>query len=70
MTPGSLLSDRLVAAGFIRPAVLMRGLQLSRPSLGRWPVSLVIGLSGLLVEPLAWLQSCLEDKGLLDTLTQ
>ena len=59
MTPGSLLSDRLVAAGFIRPAVLMRGLQLSRPSLGRWPVSLVIGLSGLLVEPLAWLQSCL-----------
>ena len=54
-----VLSDRLVAAGFIRPSVLLQGLQLSRPALSRWPVSLLMGLSGLLVEPLAWLQSLL-----------
>lgn len=52
-----MLSDRLVAAGFIRPGVLCRGLQLGRPSLSRWPVSLPIVLSGVAVEPLAWLQS-------------
>ena len=35
-----VLSDRLVAAGFIRPAVLIRGLQLSRPALRRSSVGL------------------------------
>ena len=54
-----VLSDRLVAAGFIRPAVLFRGLQLSRPALRRSPVGLLMAFSGLLVEPLAWLQSLL-----------
>jgi len=54
-----VLSDRLVAAGFIRPSVLLRGLQLSRPAVSRWPVILLIGLTGLLVEPLAWLQTLL-----------
>lgn len=53
----SKVADRLVAAGFIRPAVLWRGLQLSRPRWHRWPVSLQMGLSGLVMEPLAWLQS-------------
>ena len=59
MRSWKVLSDRLVAAGFIRPSVLFQGLQLSRPSASRWPVSLLIGLSGLLVEPLAWLQTLL-----------
>ncbi|MGB1622141.1 MAG: sulfotransferase family protein [Synechococcus sp.] len=59
MTRRSLLSDRLVAAGFVRPAVLARGVQLSRPAVSRWPVALLIALSGLVVEPLAWLQSAL-----------
>ena len=59
MARRSLLSDRLLAAGFIRPGVLCRGVQLSRPALSRWPVSLPVALSGVLVEPLAWLQSAL-----------
>ena len=59
MARAELLVDRLVATGFIRPAVLWRGLQCCRPSLARWRVSALISLSGLLVEPLAWLQSLL-----------
>jgi len=59
MAGGDLLVDRLVAGGFLRPAVLLRGLQLRRPALSCWRVGLVMGLSGLLVEPLAWLQSWL-----------
>ena len=39
--------------------MLLRGLQLRRPALSCWRVGLVMGLSGLLVEPLAWLQSWL-----------
>ncbi len=57
MARRELLSDRLVAGGFIRPAVLLRGLQLRRPARSCWRVSLVMGISGLLVEPLAWVQS-------------
>ena len=57
MARAELLVDRLVATGFIRPAVLWRGLQHCRPSPSRWGVSVLVGLSGLLVEPLAWLQS-------------
>ena len=59
MARAELLVDRLVATGFIRPAVLWRGLQHCRPSLARWRVSVLVGLSGLLVEPLAWVQSLL-----------
>lgn len=59
MAGGDLLVDRLVAGGFLRPAVLLRGLQLRRPALSCWRVSVVMGLSGLVVEPLAWLQSWL-----------
>ena len=59
MAGGDLLVDRLVAGGFLRPAVLLRGLQLRRPALSCWRVGLLMGLSGLLVEPLAWLQSWL-----------
>ena len=44
MAVGDLLVDRLVAGGFLRPAVLLRGLQLLRPALSRWRVSLVMGL--------------------------
>ena len=39
--------------------MLLRGLQLRRPALSCWRVGLVMGLSGLLVELLAWLQSWL-----------
>ena len=59
MAGGDLLVDRLVAGGFLRPVVLLRGLQLRRPALSCWRVGLLMGLSGLLVEPLAWLQSWL-----------
>lgn len=59
MGAGSVLADRLVATGFIRPAVLWAGLKLNRPAPSRWSVSLLVGLSGLLIEPLAWLQSVL-----------
>ena len=59
MAGGDLLMDRLVAGGFLRPAVLLRGLQLRRPALSCWSVSLAMGLSGLVVEPLAWFQSWL-----------
>ena len=55
MEPLWRLSDRLVAGGFIRPAVLIRGLQPHRPSLSRWPVILTLSLSGLAVQPIAWL---------------
>ena len=41
---GDVLVDRLVAGGFVRPAVLLRGLQLRRPALSCWRVSLVMGL--------------------------
>ena len=64
MRRGMVLSDRLVAAGFIRPAVLIRGLQLSRPALRRSPVGLLMAFSGLLVEPLAWLQTLLVQRRL------
>ncbi len=59
MAGGGLLGDRLVAGGFLRPAVILRGLQLRRPALSCWRVGLVMGLSGLLVEPLARLHSWL-----------
>ena len=59
MAWAELVVDRVVATGFIRPAVLWRGLQHCRPSPSRWEVSALISLSGLLVEPLAWMQSLL-----------
>ena len=59
MARSDLVIDRLVAGGFLRPLVLLRGLQLRRPALSCWRVVLVMGLSGLVVEPLAWLQSLL-----------
>jgi hypothetical protein len=59
MARAELVVGRLVATGFIRPSVLWRGLQRCRPSFSHWGVGLLIGLSGLLVEPLAWLQSLL-----------
>ena len=59
MAWAELVVDRIVATGFIRPAVLWRGLQHCHPSPSRWEVSALISLSGLLVEPLAWMQSLL-----------
>ena len=59
MAWAELVVNRIVATGFIRPAVLWRGLQHCRPSPSRWGVSALISLSGLLVEPLAWMQSLL-----------
>ena len=59
MAWAELVVDRIVATGFIRPAVLWRGLQHCRLSPSRWGVSALISLSGLLVEPLAWMQSLL-----------
>ena len=52
MAGGDLLVDRLVAGGFLRPAVLLRGLQLRRPALSCWRVGLLMGLSGLAAQTL------------------
>ena len=52
-------SDLLVNAGFIRPWVLWRCLFVGRPFLSRRSSAVMITLSGLMVEPLAWLQSLL-----------
>ena len=64
MAWAEVVVDRLVATGFIRPAVLWRGLQRCRPSLSRRGVGVLISLNGLMVEPLAWLQSLLFDQHL------
>ena len=64
MARAELVVDRLVATGFIRPSVLWQGLKRCRPSFSHWGVGWLIGLSGLLVEPLAWLQSLLFAKRL------
>ena len=52
-------SDLLVIAGFIRPWVLWRGLFVGRPFLSHWSSAVMITVNGLMVEPLAWLQSLL-----------
>ena len=52
-------SDLLVIAGFIRPWVLWRGLFVGRPFLSHWSSAVMVTVSGLMVEPLAWLQSLL-----------
>ena len=44
MARADLLSDRLVPSGFVRPLVLLRGLQLRRRTLSCWSVSLAMGL--------------------------
>ena len=46
-------------AGFIRPWVLWRGLFVGHPFLSYWSSAVMITVSGLMVEPLAWLQSLL-----------
>ena len=48
-----------MAAGFIRPAVLLRGLAMRRPAVSRLPIAVVLGVTGLIAEPIAWLQSLL-----------
>ena len=52
-------SDLLLNAGFIRPWVLLRGLFVGRPFLSHRSSAVMIKVSGLMVEPLAWLQSLL-----------
>ena len=52
-------SDLLVIAGSIRPLVLWRGLFVGRPFLSHWWSAVMIRLTGLMVDPLAWLQSLL-----------
>ena len=44
--------DRLLAAGFVRPGVLISGLRLGRPALSRCPITVPMALSGLVLEPL------------------
>lgn len=51
--------DRQVAGGCIRPGTLVSALRQSRPDLSRLPQGLQLGLTGLVLEPLAWLQSLL-----------
>ena len=53
----SNLSDALVAGGCIRPITLAKGLKLGSLSSKRVPVALLLTVSGLVVEPFAWLQS-------------
>jgi len=58
------LVDRLVAGGCIAPSTLASALRLSRVSWRRWPQALALGLSGVAVQPLAWLQSLLYGRAL------
>ena len=58
------LVDRLVAGGCIAPSTLASALRRSRVSWRRWPQALVLGLSGVAVQPLAWLQSLLYGRAL------
>ena len=51
------LSDALVAGGCIRPSTLLAGLKNGAVSPKRFPVALLLSISGLVVEPFAWLQS-------------
>ena len=53
------LIDLLVAGGFVRPATLAKGLNFARPEPRRWRQALLLSISGLLVEPLAWIQAAL-----------
>ena len=55
----SKLSDALVAGGCIRPTTLLVGLKHGAVSVKRLPVVLLLTVSGLVVEPFAWLQSLL-----------
>ena len=52
-------SELLVIAGFIRPWVLWRGLFVGRSFLSHWSSAVMITVSGLMMEPLAWLQCLL-----------
>ena len=56
--------DRLVAGGCVAPRTLASALRRSRVSWRRWPQALVLGLSGVAVQPLAWLQSLLYGRAL------
>ena len=58
------LVDRLVAGGCIAPSTLASALRRSRVSWRRWPQALALGLSGVAVQPLAWLQSLLYSRAL------
>ena len=53
----SLLSDRLLAGGCIRPSTAVKGLKLGFVAPQRLFVALTLVLSGLVLEPFAWLQS-------------
>ena len=50
-------SDRLVAGGCIRPDVLLKGFRYGTVAPQRLSVLLIIAVSGLVLEPTAWLQS-------------
>ena len=56
--------DRLVAEGCVAPRTLVSALRHSRVSWRRWPQALVLGFSGVAVQPLAWLQSLLYGRAL------
>ena len=77
MAGGDLLVDRLVAGGFLRPAVLLRGLQLRRPahrqlleafgaSRHRIPAGQLVVLSyeALIRQPLAVVKRIYDELGL------
>ena len=60
----ALWIDRLVAGGCVTPLTLASALRRSRVSWRRWPQALALGLSGVAVEPLAWLQALLYGRAL------
>ena len=60
----ALWIDRLVAGGCVTPLTLASALRRSRVSWRRWPQALALGLSGVAVEPLAWLQALFYGRAL------
>ena len=56
--------DRLVAGGCVAPSTLASALRRSPVSFRLWPRGLVLGLSGVAIQPLAWLQALLFGRAL------
>ena len=56
--------DRQVAGGCIRPSTLVAALAMTRPAPNRLLRGLQLGIGGLILEPLAWMQSLIWGRAL------
>ena len=56
--------DRQVAGGCIRPSTLVAALAMTRPAPNRLLRGVQLGIGGLILEPLAWMQSLIWGRAL------